>query len=86
MTLRMEKYSGNPARDQAREDDIQELEQMWQEKADALQKQSQPLSDGLSAFKWMIEELRVSLFAQELKTLYPVSVKRLVKEWEGLNK
>ena len=32
MTLRLEKYSGNPARDAAREADIQELEQMWQEK------------------------------------------------------
>ena len=81
MTLRLEKYSGNPARDAAREADIQELEQMWQEKTDGLVKQGQPISDDLAAFKWMIEELRVSLFAQELKTPYPVSVKRLLKEW-----
>ncbi len=86
MTLRLEKYSGNPARDAAREADIQELEQMWQEKTDGLVKQGQPVSDDLAAFKWMIEELRVSLFAQELKTPYPVSVKRLMKEWERLNK
>ncbi|HFB7087921.1 TPA: DUF3418 domain-containing protein, partial [Neisseria gonorrhoeae] len=79
MTLRLEKYSSNPARDAAREADIQELEQMWQEKTDGLAKQGQPVSDGLAAFKWMIEELRVSLFAQELKTPYPVSVKRLLK-------
>ena len=85
MTLRLEKYSSNPARDAAREADIQELEQMWQEKTDGLVKQGQPVSDDLAAFKWMIEELRVSLFAQELKTPYPVSVKRLLKEWEGLN-
>ena len=84
MTLRLEKYSSNPARDAAREADIQELEQMWQEKTDSLVKQGQPVSDDLAAFKWMIEELRVSLFAQELKTPYPVSVKRLLKEWEGL--
>ena len=84
MTLRLEKYSGNPARDAAREADIQELEQMWQEKTDGLVKQGQPVSDDLAAFKWMIEELRVSLFAQELKTPYPVSVKRLLKEWEKL--
>lgn len=84
MTLRLEKYSGNPARDAAREADIQELEQMWQEKTDGLVKQGQPVSDDLAAFKWMIEELRVSLFAQELKTPYPVSVKRLLKEWERL--
>ena len=83
MTLRLEKYSGNPARDAAREADIQELEQMWQEKTDSLIKQGLPISDGLAGFKWMIEELRVSLFAQELKTPYPVSVKRLMKVWEG---
>jgi len=83
MTLRLEKYSGNPARDAAREADIQELEQMWQEKTDSLVKQGLPVSDDLAAFKWMIEELRVSLFAQELKTPYPVSVKRLLKVWEG---
>ena len=81
MTLRLEKYSSNPARDTAREADIQELEQMWQEKTDSLVKQGLPVSDDLAAFKWMIEELRVSLFAQELKTPYPVSVKRLMKEW-----
>nr|WP_314553724.1 DUF3418 domain-containing protein [uncultured Neisseria sp.] len=86
MTLRLEKYSSNPARDAAREADIQELEQMWQEKTDGLVKQGQPVSDDLAAFRWMIEELRVSLFAQELKTPYPVSVKRLLKEWDGLNK
>ena len=84
MTLRLEKYSSNPARDAAREADIQELEQMWQEKTDSLVKQGLPVSDDLAAFKWMIEELRVSLFAQELKTPYPVSVKRLMKEWERL--
>ncbi|WP_127272969.1 DUF3418 domain-containing protein [Neisseria meningitidis] len=86
MTLRLEKYSSNPARDAAREADIQELEQMWQEKNDGLVKQGLPISDGLAAFKWMIEELRVSLFAQELKTPYPVSVKRLLKEWEKIEK
>ncbi|HEZ2952448.1 TPA: DUF3418 domain-containing protein [Neisseria meningitidis] len=84
MTLRLEKYSSNPARDAAREADIQELEQMWQEKTDGLVKQGLPVSDDLTAFRWMIEELRVSLFAQELKTPYPVSVKRLLKEWEKI--
>lgn len=84
MTLRLAKYSGNPARDAAREADIQELEQIWQEKTDGLVKQGQPVSNDLAAFRWMIEELRVSLFAQELKTPYPVSVKRLLKEWENV--
>ena len=85
MQKRMEKYSPNPARDQAREADVQELLAMWQEKVDTLQKQNQPLSDGLLGFRWQVEELRVSLFAQELKTPMPVSVKRLMKEWQRLN-
>ena len=80
MTLRLEKYSANPARDAAREADIQELEQMWQEKTDSLVKQGLPVSDDLAAFRWQIEELRVSLFAQELKTPLPVSIKRLLKQ------
>ena len=84
MTLRLEKYSGNPTRDAAREADIQELENMWTEKVNALLKQGLTVSDDLAAFRWQIEELRVSLFAQELKTPYPVSVKRLRKVWEKL--
>ena len=32
----------------------------------------------------MLEELRISLFAQELGTAYPVSVKRLEKRWQEL--
>jgi len=34
------------------------------------------------AFRWMLEELRVSLYAQQLKTAYPVSAKRLDKAWD----
>jgi ATP-dependent helicase HrpA len=38
----------------------------------------------LAEFRWQLEELRISLFAQELKTPYPVSVKRLEKLWDEL--
>lgn len=79
MTLRMEKYSANPARDQAREADINQLEQMLNDKLQSLTRQNQPVFDELLAFAWQLEELRVSLFAQELKTPHPVSVKRLLR-------
>ena len=36
----------------------------------------------LEEFRWLVEELRVSLFAQELKTPFPVSAKRLQKFWD----
>jgi ATP-dependent helicase HrpA len=40
----------------------------------------------LEQYRWMLEELRVSLFAQELKTSIPVSPKRLEKQWEMVRK
>jgi len=43
------------------------------------------VSEDLADYRWLIEELRVSLFAQELKTPFPVSVKRLDKIWDDLN-
>jgi ATP-dependent helicase HrpA len=53
--------------------------------ADSLHRLTQNLSpyasrakrEALEDFRWMIEELKVSLFAQELKTAFPVSQKRL---------
>jgi ATP-dependent helicase HrpA len=38
----------------------------------------------LQEFRWLLEELRVSFFAQELRTPQPVSVKRLDKAWQQL--
>ncbi|MFO7541683.1 MAG: ATP-dependent RNA helicase HrpA [Thiobacillus sp.] len=38
----------------------------------------------LDDFRWQLEELRISLFAQELKTPYPVSAKRLDKAWDEI--
>jgi ATP-dependent helicase HrpA len=40
----------------------------------------------LEEFRWLLEELRVSLFAQELRTPTPVSAKRLAKVWESLRR
>ena len=40
--------------------------------------------DELQRIRWLIEELRVSLFAQQLKTRQPVSYKRLIKMWDKL--
>jgi ATP-dependent helicase HrpA len=39
------------------------------------------LDSRLEEFRWLLEELRVSLFAQELRTPQPVSVKRLERAW-----
>ena len=47
-------------------------------------KKSLYVDEALEDFRWQLEELRISLFAQELKTPYPVSVKRLDKLWDEL--
>ena len=42
-------------------------------------------SEQLDHYRWMLEEYRVSLFSQELKTKFPVSEKRLKKFWRELS-
>ncbi|MCW8986536.1 MAG: DUF3418 domain-containing protein, partial [Gammaproteobacteria bacterium] len=39
-----------------------------------------------SLYRWMLEEYRVSLFAQGLKTQMPVSEKRVEKQWQEIKK
>ena len=43
-----------------------------------------PADPRLEAFRWLLEELRVSLFAQELRTPFPVSFKRVERAWSEL--
>ncbi|SFI45682.1 ATP-dependent RNA helicase HrpA [Nitrosomonas sp. Nm34] len=81
MVLRLDKYASNPSRDGQHAVSIAAL---WNQYLQRLEKHRKAgISDpNLTEFRWQIEELRISLFAQELKTPYPVSVKRLQKLWE----
>ena len=45
---------------------------------------SRSLGEAIDDFAWSIEEYRVSLFAQQLKTRVPVSAKRLQKQWHHI--
>jgi ATP-dependent helicase HrpA len=80
MKLRLEKYPNSIERDTRSAHAIQQLWQRWEERVAAQRKQGE-VGEALADFRWLIEELRVSLFAQELKTPFPVSVKRLEKIW-----
>ena len=84
LTLRIEKNAANPDRDGKNAASVGLLWQRWFDKINQLKASSSPISNSLLDYRWMIEELRVSLFAQELKTPYPVSVKRLEKAWADL--
>ena len=81
MSLRAEKFSNNPDRDEI---NSREVNALWQHYLQRLEKHRKIglMDENLEEFRWQIEELRISLFAQELKTPYPVSVKRLQKLWE----
>ncbi len=82
INVRIEKLRGNPSRDA-------QLMAEWQNAASQFQRtlknQAGKNNDPrMIEFRWMLEELRVSLFAQELRTPMPVSAKRLQKVWESM--
>ncbi len=81
-SLRLDKARADAARDARLMAEWQDLAKPWERERLALLKAGQ-VDPFLEEFRWLLEELRVALFAQELKTSSPVSVKRLRKMWEG---
>jgi ATP-dependent helicase HrpA len=82
INVRIEKLRGNPSRDA-------QLTAEWQEAATQFQRTTKNQAGmnhdpRMVEFRWMLEELRVSLFAQELRTPMPVSSKRLLKVWQSM--
>ncbi len=81
-SLRLEKLRIDPSRDAAAMAEWARLAKPFERERAARMKAG--VSDPfLEEFRWLLEELRVSLFAQELRTPTPVSVKRLAKTWES---
>ena len=82
VTLRLDKYRADPARDAQRLAELKPQEQRyWRLVAERKGAQDARMLE----FRWLLEELRVSFFAQELRTPQPVSIKRLEKAWGQLN-
>ncbi|UJB63933.1 ATP-dependent RNA helicase HrpA [Acidovorax sp. YS12] len=79
--VRLDKYRADPARDAAKLKELQPLEQRY---GRLLAERKGQQDARLQEYRWMLEELRVSFFAQELRTPYPVSTKRLDKVWQQL--
>jgi ATP-dependent helicase HrpA len=78
VVLRLDKLRADPARDAARLAELRPLEQRWLRRLAELKGAGHARLD---EYRWLLEELRVSLFAQELRTPQPVSAKRLDKAW-----
>ena len=82
IVLRLDKYRGDPARDAARLAELRPQEtRYWR----LLAERKGVCDERLQEFRWLLEELRVSFFAQELRTPQPVSTKRLDKAWLQIN-
>ncbi|HJW27114.1 MAG TPA: ATP-dependent RNA helicase HrpA [Rhodocyclaceae bacterium] len=81
--VRLDKLKADPARDARLMAEYGPLWTNWERRALQLAKQG-AADPQIEQFRWLLEELRVSLFAQELRTPVPVSVKRLQKQWEGI--
>ncbi|MDO9404457.1 MAG: ATP-dependent RNA helicase HrpA [Polaromonas sp.] len=82
ITLRLDKWRADPARDAARMTELRPQEQRYWR----LVAERKGATDArMQEFRWLLEELRVSFFAQELRTPQPVSIKRLDKSWAQLN-
>jgi ATP-dependent helicase HrpA len=81
ITLRLDKLRADAARDAKLLSELRPLEQRWSRRVAELKGTPDARIDD---FRWQLEELRVSLFAQELRTPQPVSVKRLEKVWSQL--
>ena len=81
--VRLDKLKVDPARDARLQAEFAPLWTNYARRAIQLAKAG--IDDPqVEQFRWLLEELRVNLFAQELKTPVPVSVKRLQKQWEGM--
>ncbi len=78
ITLRLDKLRGDPTRDAARLAELRPLEQRYLRRVVELKGAEHARLD---EYRWLLEELRVGLFAQELRTREPVSGKRLDKLW-----
>ena len=83
INVRLERLRNDPQRDAGHMAEIGKLSAAFHREL-AARKGS--VDERLEAFRWMLEELRVSLFAQELRTPMPVSVKRLTKQWEAMRR
>jgi len=83
MALRIDKLKADAARDARFFAEFAPLAQGYQR---AVAQRSGVPDPRLVEFRWLLEELRVSLFAQELRTPMPVSVKRLHKVWDALQR
>ena len=83
---RLAKLPRNPARDLESTRIVRPLWAPVRDELRELGRSGEPVDPPTMQCRWMLEELRVSLFMQEMGTRYPVSVQRVERAWEGRSK
>jgi ATP-dependent helicase HrpA len=80
MEIRAERGANNPEKDRIKAEQLEIYVKALRKIASELSSHaSMEKKTGIDDFRWMLEEFKVSLFAQELGTSFPVSAKRLDK-------
>jgi ATP-dependent helicase HrpA len=79
--VRLEKLEQNPARDRQL---AAEIAPLWENCKILLEDAKRGNTPAFRRYRWLLEEFRVSLFAQALGTSEPVSAKRLQAAWEEI--
>jgi len=81
LQVRLDKLDLDPNKDQK---SIREIQPILKQYQDMAQEPAYKDLPGLVEIRWMIEELRISLFSQPLKTIKPVSIQRIEKQIKAL--
>ena len=81
--MRLTRLPNGPQKDQSKMEQVQPFFRDYTDKRAALLARGVPAED-LESFRWLVEELRVSVFAPELRAAVPVSAQRLSDMWKSM--
>ena len=84
MLRRLEKLPSDPNQDRLKLIEVSKVNDMYKVIM-GKQRKDKPVDNELLATRWLIEELRISLFAQNLGTSAPISVKRILNYLKGFS-
>jgi ATP-dependent helicase HrpA len=81
--MRFNRLQGNLERDRQHADELRQLWQQYSQRKSRHEREA-VLDEALQQWRWALEEYRISVFAQGMKTAYPVSLQRLQKLWQNV--
>jgi ATP-dependent helicase HrpA len=83
ISKRLEKVAIDPTKDKLHQLNFEKAEQAYQDKCNKIP-DNQPIPTELQEVRWLLHELQVSFFAQQLGTSAPISVKRILNHLDSI--